>query len=126
MLEPLVLEPLRVVTRLELAPTRRPRRTAAAAIVGARAWSTGPALIAPVVEMVARAAPAWHPIPGVRSPAIVVIVTATVVAPPSVHPVTAVAVAATTAPAAGRQVPTSALKRIEGVNTVRFIFMRCS
>ena len=98
MLEPLVLEPLRVVTRLELAPTRRTRRTAAAAIVGARAWSTGPAIIAPAVEIVALAAPALPPIPGVRSPAIFVIVTAAVVAPPPVHPVTAVAVAATTAP----------------------------
>ena len=97
MLEHLVPDPLRVVARLELAPTRRTRRTAAAAIVGTRAWS--PAVIAPAVEMVALAAPALPPIPGVRSPAIVVIVTAAVVAPPPVHTVTEVAVAATTAPA---------------------------
>ena len=92
MLEPLVLEPLRIVMRLELVPTRRPRRTVAAAIVGTRAWSTGPAIIAAAVEMVALAAPALPPISCVRSPAIVVIVTAVVVAPPPVHHVTAVAV----------------------------------
>ena len=85
-LEHLVLEPLRVVTRLEPAPTHwRRRRTAAAAIVGAGAWSTGPAVIAAAVEMVALAAPALPPIPGVRSPATVVIVTAAVVAPTAVH-----------------------------------------
>jgi len=93
----LVLEPLRVVTRLEPTPTQRPRRTAAAAIVGAGAWTTGQAVVAPAVEMVALAAPARHPIPGIRSPAIVVIVTAAVVAlPPRLH-VTAVAVPATAA-----------------------------
>ena len=41
-------------------------------------------IIAAAIEMVAPAAPALPPIPGVRSPAIVVIVTATVVAPPPV------------------------------------------
>ena len=101
MLEPMVLEhlvpdPLRVVARLELAPTRRTRRTAAAAIVGTRAWS--PAVIAPAVEMVALAAPALPPIPGVRSPATFVIVTAAVVAPLSVHLVTVDAVAPSAAP----------------------------
>jgi len=102
-LGPLVLELLRVVTRLELAPTRRPQRTgAAAAIVGAGVWTTGPAVIAAAVEMVALAAPALHPIPCVRSPAIVVIVTAAVVAPPPVHPVTAVALAPSAAPLIGR------------------------
>ena len=95
-LEHLVLDPLRVVARLELAPTRRPRRTAAAAIVGVGAWTTGPAIIAAAVEMVALAAPALPPISCVRSPAIV-IVTAAVVAPPPVHHVTAVALPATTA-----------------------------
>ena len=108
-----MLEPSRVVTRLELAPTRRTRRTAAAAIVGARAWSTGPAIIAPAVEIVALAAQAWHPISCVRStPAIVVIVTAAVVAPPSVHP-TAVAVAPTTCQTPETGVP----RRDDGVPT---------
>ena len=66
---------------------------------GAGAWTTGPAVIAVAVEMVALAAPALPPISCVRSPAIVVIVTAAVVAPPPVHHVAAIAVAATTAPA---------------------------
>ena len=64
----LVLDSLRVVACLELAPTRRPRR-AAAAIVGAGAWT--PATVTPAVMAVALAA-AW--IPGVRSSAIFVIV----------------------------------------------------
>ena len=81
----LVLDSLRVVACLELAPTRRPRR-AAAAIVGAGAWT--PATVTPAVMAVALAA-AW--IPGVRSSAIFVIVMATVVAPPPVHTATAIA-----------------------------------
>ena len=81
-----MLESLRVVARLELAPTRRLRR-AAAAIFGAGAWT--PATVTPAVMAVALAA-AW--IPGIRSSAIFVIIMAAVVAPPPVHPATAIAV----------------------------------
>ena len=84
----LVLESLRVVARLELAPARRPRR-AAAPIVGAGAWTTGPAVAAAVAVLALAAV--WPPLPGVRSSAIFVIVTvAVVLAPPPVHLVTAV------------------------------------
>ena len=87
----LVLESLRVVARLKLAPARRPWH-AAAPIAGAGAWITG--LVAAVVAIVALAV-VWPPVPGVRSSAIFVIVTgAAVLAPPPVHLVTAVAVAA--------------------------------
>ena len=87
----LVLESLRVVARLELAPARRPRH-AAAPIVGAGAWTTGPAVATAAVVIVALAA-VWPPLPGVRSSAIFVIVTvAVLLAPPPVHHVTAVAV----------------------------------
>jgi hypothetical protein len=99
----LALESLRVVACLELAPARRPRGAAeAAAIVGAGAWTTGPVIVAAAVAVVALAA-VWHPIPGVRSSAIFVIVmtitVAVILAPPPVHLVTVVAV---TAPAATR------------------------
>ena len=88
----LVLESLRVVARLELAPARRPRH-AAAAIAGAGAWTTGPAVVAAAVAVLALAA-VWPPLPGVLSSAIFVIVTvAVLLAPPPVHLVTAVAVA---------------------------------
>jgi len=88
----LVLESLRVVARLGLAPTQRPRR-AAAAIVGAAACTTGP-VVAAAVAKVALAA-VWYPIPGVRSSAIFVIVMAAVVfPPPTEHLVTAIAVMA--------------------------------
>ena len=80
----LVLESRRVVARLKLAPARRPRR-AAAAIVGAGAWTTHPTVAAAV-----EAQP--PPVPGVRSSEIFVIARAAV-APPPVH-VTAVAAAA--------------------------------
>jgi hypothetical protein len=92
----LVLETLRVVACLELAPTPRPWR-AAAAIAGAGKWPPVPVVVAAVVAFVALAAPAWHPIPGVRSSAIFVIVTFAVVASPTVHLATAVAIAATAA-----------------------------
>jgi hypothetical protein len=99
----LALESLRVIACLELAPARRPRGAAvAAAIVGAGAWTTGPVVVAAAVAVVALAA-VWHPIPGVRSSAIFVIVmtitVAVILAPPPVHLVTVVAV---TAPAATR------------------------
>ena len=87
-----MLESPRVVARLVLAPTRRQRR-AAAAIVGAGAWIPGPAAVTPVVMVVALAA-VWHLIPGIWLSAIFVIVMAAVVAPPPVHLVSAVAVAA--------------------------------
>ena len=78
----LVLESLRVVARLELAPARRPRR-AAAPIVGAGAWITGPAVVAAAIAVLALAV-VWPPLPGVRSSAIFVIVTAAVLlAPPT-------------------------------------------
>ena len=90
----MALESLRVVARLELAPARRPRGAAeAAAIVGAGAWTTGPVIvIIPSVRLVVPCTPAWHPIPGVRSSAIFVIVTAAVVVTLA-HLTTAVAIA---------------------------------
>ena len=94
----LVLESLRVVARLELAPSRRQRR-AAAAIFGAGAWTTGPAVVAAAVPVVTLAA-VWPPVPGIRSYAIFVIVMAAVILAPSTARLeTAVAVAA---PAATR------------------------
>ena len=93
----LVLESRRVVARLKLAPARRPRR-AAAPIAGAGAWTTGPAIVAAAVAVVALAVEVWLPVPGVWSSAIFVIVTvAVLLAPPPVHLVTAVAGAATAA-----------------------------
>ena len=87
-----MLESLRVVARLKLAPARRPWH-AAAAIVGAGAWTAGPAVVAAAVAVLALAA-VWPPLPGVLSSAIFVIVTvAVLLAPPPVHLVTAVAVA---------------------------------
>ena len=89
----LVLESLRVVARLELAPSRRQRR-AAAAIFGAGAWTTGPAVVAAAVAVVTLAA-VWPPVPGIRSYAIFVIVMAAVILAPSTARLeTAVAVAA--------------------------------
>jgi len=80
---------------LELAPVRRPRR-ASAAIAGAGAWTTGPAVVAAGIAFLALApAPAWHLILGIRSSALsifVIVMAAVVVAPPTVHLVTAVAV----------------------------------
>ena len=88
-----MLESLRVVARLELAPTRRQRR-AAAAIFGAGAWTTGPAVVAAAVAVVTLAA-VWPPVPGIRSYAIFVIVMAAVILAPSTARLeTAVAVAA--------------------------------
>ena len=66
----LVLESRRVVARLKLAPARRPRR-AAAAIVGAGAWTTHPT-VAAAVEVQP------PPVPGVRSSEIFVIARAAV------------------------------------------------
>jgi hypothetical protein len=93
----LVLESLRGVACLELAPARRPWRAAvAAALVGAGAWTTGPAVVAAGIAFLALApAPAWHLILGVRSSAVsifAIVMAAVVVAPPTVHLVTAVAI----------------------------------
>eukprot|EP00964_Phaeocystis_antarctica_P046401 scaffold26806_cov67-Phaeocystis_antarctica.AAC.2 len=106
----LVLESLRVVACLELAPpTRRRRRAAvAAAIVGSGAYSPDPAAVAAAVAVAALAV-VLHPIPGVRSStvAIFMIATAAVIfAPPTVHIVTAVA--ATSGHCGGMLVPHSA------------------
>ena len=96
-----MLEILRAVARLELAPTRRPRR-AAAVIEGAGAWPPSPAAAVAAVAVVALAA-VCNPVSGVRSAAVAVSVvdraTATIiVAPPTVHSVVAVAIAATAWP----------------------------
>ena len=93
-----MLEILRAVARLELAPTRRPRR-AAAAIEGAGAWSPSPAAAVAAVAVVVLAA-VYYPVSGIRSAAVAVSLvdraTATIiVAPPTVHSVAAVAIAAT-------------------------------
>ena len=88
---------MRGVACLELAPVRRPRRAAvAAAIAGAGPWTTGPVVVAAGIAFVALApAPAWHLILGIRSSAVsifVIVMAAVVVAPPTVHLVTAVAI----------------------------------
>ena len=87
---------MRGVACLELAPVRRPRR-ASAAIAGAGAWTTGPVVVAAAVAFLALApTPAWHLILGIRSSALsifVIVMAAVVVAPPTVHLVTAVAIA---------------------------------
>ena len=92
----LALESLLGVACLELAPVRRPRR-ASAAIAGAGAWTTGPVVVAAAVAFLALApTPAWHLILGIRSSALsifVIVMAAVVVAPPTVHLVTAVAIA---------------------------------
>ena len=89
---------MRGVACLELAPVRRPRRAAvAAAIAGAGPWTTGPVVVAAGIAFVALApAPAWHLILGIRSSAVsifVIVMAAVVVAPPTVHLATAVAIA---------------------------------
>ena len=94
-----MLEILRAVARLELAPTRRPRR-AAAVIEGAGAWPPSPAAVAAVAVVVLAAV--CDPVSGVRSAAVAVSVvdrtTATIIiAPPAVHSVVAVAIVATAA-----------------------------
>jgi len=92
----LALEGRRVVACLELAPTTRPRR-ASAAIAGAGAWTTCPVVFAAAVAFLELApAPAWHLILGIRSSAVsifVIVMAAVVVAPPTVHLVTSVAIA---------------------------------
>ena len=98
----LALESLLGVACLELAPVRRPRR-ASAAIAGAGAWTTGPAVVAAGIAFLALApAPAWHLILGIRSSAVsifvIVMMAAVVVAPPTVHLVTAVAIAIAATP----------------------------
>ena len=67
-----------------------------AAIVVSGAYSPDPAAVAAAVAVAALAA-VWHPIPGVRSSAVAILVIATaavIFAPPIVHLVAAVAVAA--------------------------------
>ena len=84
---------------LGLGPARWPRRaTVAAAIVGAGAWSPGPAAaVAPIVAL----ATVRHPIPGIRSSAAAIFVVGATAAVIAVAPtvVAAVAVAATAAAA---------------------------
>ena len=95
-----------VVARLTLglAPARRPRRaTETAAIVGAGAWTPGPAAaIAAVVAL----ATVWHPIPGIRpSAAAIFVVGATAIAAAFTVVTTVAIAAAAAAPlAAGRAI----------------------
>ena len=87
-----MLESLGVVIArltLDLTPAHgRPRRaTVTVAIVGAGAWTPGPAAAVTAVAVVALAT-VWHPIPGVRSSAVAILVIATaavIFAPPTVH-----------------------------------------
>ena len=95
----MVLESLGVVVArltLGLAPARRLRRaTVTAAIVGAGAWTPGPAAAA--VAAVLALATVWHPIPGIRpSAAAIFVVGATAIAA-AFTVVTAVAIAAAAA-----------------------------
>ena len=91
-----MLESLRVVACLGRSPARWPRRTTvAAAFVAAGAWTPGPVAAVPDLPLAA----VWCPIPGsIRPSAVAIFVlggTAAVIeAPPTVHAVTAVAIAA--------------------------------
>ena len=97
-----MLESLRVVACLDRSPARWPRRsTVAAAFVGAGAWTPGTVAAVPDLALAA----VWCPIPGsIRPSAVAIFVvgfTAAVIeAPPTVHAVTAVAIAAP-APSSG-------------------------
>ena len=94
-----MLESQRVVARLNATPARRPRRaTVTAAVVGAGAWTPGPAAsaAAAVVEL----APVWHPTPGIRSSAAAIFVVGATVAVIAAAPAVVIAVAAAAAAAA--------------------------
>ena len=89
-----MLESLGVVIArltLDLTPAHgRPRRaTVTVAIVGAGAWTPGPAAAVTAVAVVALAT-VWHPIPGIRSSIVAVCVVgrvtpAVIVTPATVH-----------------------------------------